>query len=617
MSKLCRIPFIRSVFWFLAISLGAAQTWSIRHSIFSDGIAYLDIASAYLRGDWTNAINPYWSPLYSWLLAAAFLVIRPAPYWQVAVLHTVNFAAFLASCAAMEFFLRELVRYTETVPASPREGTPLSPRVIYIAGYCAILFAGLSIVSMWYCSPDMIALALMVTLAGLLIRIQRCGASVWTSVLIGLVSGLFFLARTAFAPSFIVLAVAVIAILYFKRQPVVRPALLMVGCALLLAGPFVGAISRQVGRFTIGESGSLNYGWEVDGASRYAHWQGEPYDIGSPRHPTKMVASSPKTYVFAQPIAGTYSPWFNPAYWYEGIHPKLKLRSQLKVLLVNLSVTANLFVRSPLALPALLLLLVAGIRASSARLSRQWPLLSLAAFGIVMYCFVYIEKRYIAGNLVILWMALAASIRTTDRRLQVWAPRLLVVSALVYTSIFVVRRQSGPVLGALKDLVHRSEKDWNVDYELARHLREAGLKEGDKVAYIGPSVDAEWARLAHVRIVAEIPLTYDRNQLFLNNTLRDRSDDIKKFWEIDERKRQEILQDFRNAGAKMVVTDGYYDRDFVAGWKRVLPLNDKHLPKGDPDVPSQLNSRYLDLTGTGAVSSQSANVLTAQRSGIR
>jgi hypothetical protein len=202
--------------------------------------------------------------------------------------------------------------------------------------------------------------------------------------------------------------------------------------------------------------------------------------------------------------------------------------------------------------------------------------------------------------------------------LQIWAPRVLTAFALLYFSIFVVRRQTGPVSGALRDLIYRSEKDWNLDYELAEHLRAAGLKEGDKVAYIGPSVDAEWARLVHVRIVAEIPLTYDRNQLFLNNTLRDRTDDIKKFWELDERKRQVVLQAFRNAGAKMVVTDGFYDREFVASWKRVLPLNHKHFPEVDPDVPSQINSRYLNLAPSGTLITQSANVLSsAQRDSVR
>lgn len=49
----------------VTLALGALHTYFFRHVIHSDGIAYLDIASAYLRGDVPNAINAYWSPLYS------------------------------------------------------------------------------------------------------------------------------------------------------------------------------------------------------------------------------------------------------------------------------------------------------------------------------------------------------------------------------------------------------------------------------------------------------------------------------------------------------------------------------------------------------------------------
>jgi hypothetical protein len=54
----------------LAILLGVVHAWAAisSHSMNADGIAYLDIGDAYLRGDWANAINPVWSPLYSWIL---------------------------------------------------------------------------------------------------------------------------------------------------------------------------------------------------------------------------------------------------------------------------------------------------------------------------------------------------------------------------------------------------------------------------------------------------------------------------------------------------------------------------------------------------------------------
>jgi hypothetical protein len=35
----------------------------------ADGLAYLDVARAYVRYDWHTAINGYWGPLYAWLLA--------------------------------------------------------------------------------------------------------------------------------------------------------------------------------------------------------------------------------------------------------------------------------------------------------------------------------------------------------------------------------------------------------------------------------------------------------------------------------------------------------------------------------------------------------------------
>ena len=38
-----------------------------------DGIAYISIARYYAAGNWADAINGYWSPLYSWLMVPFFL----------------------------------------------------------------------------------------------------------------------------------------------------------------------------------------------------------------------------------------------------------------------------------------------------------------------------------------------------------------------------------------------------------------------------------------------------------------------------------------------------------------------------------------------------------------
>src|SRR4051794_28535914 len=159
---------IRIFFWLCGIAIGLAQTWTVRHIMYSDGLSYLQIATAYLNRDWANAINPYWSPLYSWVLAIAYGVLRPAPYWEVATLHLVNFLAFVATFAALEFFMAELIRWKRT---NAFASTSFSDSSLYFAGYTVLLFEGLAQVGTATTSPDMIAMALTLLLATLLWRV--------------------------------------------------------------------------------------------------------------------------------------------------------------------------------------------------------------------------------------------------------------------------------------------------------------------------------------------------------------------------------------------------------------------------------------------------------------
>src|SRR5450759_1326371 len=68
--------------WVSAVVLGALYFWNFRNVLDTDEISYLDIADAYSRGDWTNAINSQWSPLYSWVLGGGMALLRPSPKWE-------------------------------------------------------------------------------------------------------------------------------------------------------------------------------------------------------------------------------------------------------------------------------------------------------------------------------------------------------------------------------------------------------------------------------------------------------------------------------------------------------------------------------------------------------
>src|SRR5579859_310692 len=100
---------VKTTFRVVALLLGFLQAWAYRFYIEPDGINYLDIADAYLRRDWGSALNGYWSPLYSWLLAGVKWLFAPSAYWESTALHLLNFFLFVLALFCFEFFFRKLL----------------------------------------------------------------------------------------------------------------------------------------------------------------------------------------------------------------------------------------------------------------------------------------------------------------------------------------------------------------------------------------------------------------------------------------------------------------------------------------------------------------------------
>src|SRR4051794_5410173 len=187
---------IQIVSWLFLVLAGIAQGWAVRHEIIADGISYLDIASYYARGDWHSALNGYWSPLYSWAVAALMLVFRPDPYWNVSLLHIVNFLAYLASLAGFEAILTDLLHLQRRLAGSGGFSEP----TIRIVGYSVFLVASLMLISIGYTSPDMLGMSIMFYLLHVLLQIEAGKARTSTYLLFGAALALEYLCRAAFAP---------------------------------------------------------------------------------------------------------------------------------------------------------------------------------------------------------------------------------------------------------------------------------------------------------------------------------------------------------------------------------------------------------------------------------
>src|SRR5208283_3374122 len=188
-------------FWICAIAFGVIQASNSRFEMAPDGIQYLDNADAYLRGDWHNAANTQWSPMYPWLLAVALAALKPTTYWQFPVLHLVNCVIYLGALAAFQFFLSTLLRRIQ--------GT--FPSWLLGAIACgSFLYAMVDFTNVVNPTPDLTMAIFVFLTAAFMIRIAVDEANLLTFVLLGITLGLGYIAKAPFFVfSFVIFAIVI------------------------------------------------------------------------------------------------------------------------------------------------------------------------------------------------------------------------------------------------------------------------------------------------------------------------------------------------------------------------------------------------------------------------
>ena len=349
----CLLLFLR----LLAVALAAVQAWGGRFLIKPDGVSYLDIADAYLRGDWRNAVSTYWSPLYSWLLCAA-LAFRPPPLWEFPIVKIVNFAFFLAVLAAFEWFAREA---TLPRPDRPGEvaGAVLPRNVLFAFAYGLFLWSSCVLTSPQVISPDLLVSGVVYLLAAWVLRhARRVRPGLLGSVVFGLILGIGCLAKAALLPLGLLFLFTSLIAVGSVRKAAVHGAIAAVVLAVVLGG-WVGAMYEKSGRVTLGDVSRLNYVWIVNGVKDHG-WESDDPRLGKAVHPPRKLPSEPPVYEFKDPIPATFPLWYDPSYWCEGLTWRLDLRQQLSAMTRSLSAYYDLFSSDLLPFTAALALLHLG-----------------------------------------------------------------------------------------------------------------------------------------------------------------------------------------------------------------------------------------------------------------
>jgi hypothetical protein len=494
--------------WLLCAGLGLLQAWRYRFAMNPDGIPYLELARAYGRGQWRQALNPYWSPLYSWLLAPALEILSPSSYWEFPLVHLMNFLIYLLALAAFVYLFGEFLAWHRWRDQErPARGQPLPDWTWRWIGYGLFLWYTLSAVTLSLVTPDLLVGGMLFLSMGLWLRLQRPEASVMTHALWGAVLGVSYLAK-----SFVwILGLGWIAAGFFMalatRRRASRYAISLVAF-LLVAGPYVCALSKAKGRLTFGEAGKLVYTWCINKTPFLPIWQGQ-YPPGSVAlHPTRLIMRDPHIYEFDRDVPASDPLGYDPSYWMEGVRPRLALSDYTSSWKYHAGWYSylGLYLLWSLWVGALVLF---GMRAPEDRLPTllqgAWPLFVPGLAGLTLFALVAVEGRYVGPFVVFCGLGVFSSIRIPrEANRAKWIAPVVFLTLLSPLFQLVHSMRSGDGMGVLPmppSRVTTGPMHWRA----AQALQKLGLKAGDRVATAGWSGDNYWAHIAGLRLVAKIP----------------------------------------------------------------------------------------------------------------
>ncbi len=551
-------PVLRAV----AIALGLTESWVTRHEMGADGIAYLDMGDAYWRGDWHMAINAHWSPLYSWLLGFATKILKPSPYWEFPVVHLVNFAIYLGALVSFEFLLRAVIAYHwREAPTTDGRISSLPEWAWYAIGYTIFLWSSFELMSPRAATPDMCVATFFYLASGLVLKIRQ-GRTTWgTFVGLGVVLGIGYLAKAIMFPlAFVFLAVALCSTGWLRKA---MPRTLAATAVFLAIGaPLFVALSISAGRLTFGESGRLNYIWTVNRS-----------DLGAVKHPMERIYDRPVIYKFASPIPGTYPPWYDPAYWTEGLKAHFDLKNQLRVLKLTSLNYYRLLLLSDAGLVAVVIMLFSmtplGAKSSCKSVCQHWHLLIPALVGLGAFFLLIVDGRYVAPFALLLWLGILSGLRLPSSEQS----HKLLVSAVLAIMITV----GVPVIASIILDWSEARHTGPVDWQIAQSLHQVGIQPGDKVAFIrrSPAGDFFWARLAKIQIIAEVPPS-----------------DADEFWATTPSVRTDIFDALAKTGAKAIIASEKPPGATGAAWQRLGATdNYAHLLRPAESSAEQASAR--------------------------
>ena len=423
----------------------------------ADQVSYISIAQKYARGQFGQAVNGYWSPLFSWLLAPLLLSgLEPVVAFKVLTLLASVFLLFSVHLLSRRFGPRPIWRLISLAAVGPA------------VFFCFNLIDN---------GPDILVAGLIACYLFVVFDPgypKRRYSGLWA----GLLGGLAFLAKS-YALLFILGHIVIIHLVLFltsargkERKQVVGRALAGLAVFLCLSGGWIAAVSLKY------RGPTLRY------SSRIILYLVSPPPKNPGAHPMIMGG------MFPPPNSTAVSAWEDPAAYIQ-LYPRWSpLQSRrdfgywLRVVRRNFRDTLKIFVGfSPLA-PVILLagLVLAFFPRRHRILFLSWPTL---VFYVSGYVALFVIERYMIIGLVLTVLMGAYLIgRLSRARFRAVRALIPILTAAYLAGFFILPVQYSSLFreGRKRFTVASGFTDLGV-YRLGRTLRyRSGIPAGAKIA---------------------------------------------------------------------------------------------------------------------------------------
>ena len=216
-----------------------------QYIITADGISYIGVAKNYLTLNWSDSINGYWAPLFSWLLIPFLLFNKTADY-----------ALFSAKLLSLSIGFFTII------------GIESLSRKIGIAKFfrLVLLFSMIPIVlvfALTFVTPDLLVACLLVFYLAVIFD-PKYSDKLLNGIFCGVIGTAAYLSKSYALPFFVVHFVFFNLVYYFKsnsndkKRNILKNSFLGISIFLLISGVWIGIISDKYNELTIGTSGEYN-----------------------------------------------------------------------------------------------------------------------------------------------------------------------------------------------------------------------------------------------------------------------------------------------------------------------------------------------------------------------